>query len=714
MKHTACTVILLALALALTGCSAPPALSPTPTLAPSSPPPLPTPNLPPAEDTAEQFLSAWQLGDYATMYRLLSPKARLSISEPDFTQAYKQAQDEAGVLTLRTAMRSTLRQGQSATAAFQVEWDTPLVGTLQAENTMTLTLSGGQWDIDWTGNLIWPGLADGNVMAKTWSIPRRANIYDREGLGLAVEGKRVIIGVVPGEIADEEALLAALSPILDMSPEAIHALYAAASPGWFVPVGDISGEWAALHYATLNALPGVSLREKSVRAYRPDGLAAHTIGYVGIIPQEWLEDYRRLGYRGDEWVGLTGLEAWGEPILGGTRGGRLDIITPQGELVATLAQRPVVLPRPIYTTLKRDFQEKVEQILGDRHGAIVAMDPNNGQIVAIASHPGFDSNEIVSPPVVTPLPPLTPTEKSYVNRALMGNYHPGSTFKPIVMAAALESGLFTPQSVFNCPGYWDGLGPGFRKKCWLEGGHGTIDLVTALSASCNVTFYQLGYALNQEDENLLPQFAHQFGLGQPTGIVLNENAGLVPDLKWKNDTLGEPWYAGDAVNISIGQGDVNVTPLQMAVMYSAIANGGTVYKPQLVTRIGNPDLGPEEIVQPEVAGKLPISAENLAAIQQGLRGVVAGTRGTARHIFIGMPVAVAGKTGTAETATARPDAWFASYAPYDAPELVVIVLVENAGQGSSVAAPIARQVFEAYFGYALTPLPPILEDEVWD
>jgi penicillin-binding protein 2 len=261
--------------------------------------------------------------------------------------------------------------------------------------------------------------------------------------------------------------------------------------------------------------------------------------------------------------------------------------------------------------------------------------------------------------------------------------------------------------MFNDPGYWDGLGEAYRKFCWKKDGHGIISLVNALSASCNVTFYQVGYAENKQDVNLLPNMARAFGLGRPTGIVgLDEQVGLVPDAEYKK-SKGEVWYDGDAVNLSIGQGDLQVTPLQMAVAYSAIANGGTLYQPQLVTRIGSPDQGPEEIIPPKAVGKLPVKPENLAAIRQGLRGVVAAAVGTARYIFVGMPIKVAGKTGTAETGNPKPDAWFAAYAPSDAPEIVVIALVENIGQGSAIAAPIARNVMEAYFGYALTPLPPL-------
>ena len=703
-------LILVLTMVALVACSGPPPTpSPTPTVAVT---PTPVPPMP--EDTAKIFLSAWQQADYAAMYRQLAPNARLQVSDADFANLYRKTQTDAVVLNVRAQTRATTKLGGKTQIAFHQEWDTGVFGTLQAENVMTLTLTENRWGVEWDAGLIWPGLSGGNQMRMTWAIPERANIYDRDGLGLAYRATNATLGVIPGQIADEAALLSALSQATGLAPGVIKARYAQAAPTWYVPIAEVSGETYIQNRQILDAQPGFQARSKFVRTYRPDGVAAHTIGYHGLIPQAGLETYRKLGYRGDEWVGLVGLEKWGEKYLAGTHGGQLDIVNAPGQVVTTLAAKRPVLSRPLFTSIKRPFQEQVEKILnnadvvyGPHKSAVVVMNPNNGQILAISSHPGFDPNEIVNPSSMAQTQPLTPTEKSYVHRAVMGLYHPGSTFKPIVMAAALEAGLFTPDSMFDDPGYWDGLGEAYRKTCWKKDGHGHISLVNALSASCNVTFYQVGFAENKQDVNLLPNMARAFGLGRPTGIVgLDEQAGLVPDAAYKK-AKGEIWYDGDAVNLSIGQGDLQVTPLQMAVAYSAIANGGALYKPQLVLRIGSPDQGPEEAITPQEIGKLPVKPEHLAAIRQGLRGVVASAVGTVRNYYYGMPVKVAGKTGTAETGTAKPDAWFAAYAPSDAPEIVVVVMVENIGQGSAVASPIARNVIEAYFGYGLTPLPPL-------
>lgn len=707
---------------ALVACSGPrpDARTPIPKASPTTVPTL-TLTPPSADDTAKLFLSAWQQADYAGMYRQLSPAARLQIGDVDFADRYRKAQDEAAAINVRAQMRATTKLGGKTQITYHQEWDTALFGTLQAENVMTLTLSENRWGIDWDANMIWPGLAGGNQLRMTWAIPARANIYDRDGLGLAYEGTNVTLGVIPGQIVDEAALLKAISQVTGLATNAIKFRYANAAPTWYVPIADVPGDTYIQNRALLDAQPGFQARSKTVRSYRPDGLAAHTIGYIGVIPQAGLDLYRARGYRGDEWVGLVGLEKWGEKYLAGTHGGQLDIVTAKGDLVSTLAAARPVLSRPLFTSLKRPLQEKVEKILnnadtvyGPHKSVVVVMDPNNGQILAMSSHPGFDPNEILYPAMVSATKPLTPTENSYVNRAVAGQYHPGSTFKPIVMATGLEAGLFTPESIFNDPGYWDGLGENNRKFCWKKDGHGRISLVNGLSASCNSVFYEVGFQINRKDNDLLPNMARAFGLGRPTGIVeLDELPGLVPDAAYKK-AKGELWYDGDAVNISIGQGDLLVTPLQMAVAYSAIVNGGTVYRPQIVTRIGSQDQGPEEIIAPQVTGQVPLKPETLAAIHQGLRGVVSAAFGTATHIFVGMPVKVAGKTGTAETSTVKPDAWFAAYAPYDAPEIVVIVLMENVGQGSAVAAPIARNVMEAYFGYALTPLPSIPPDQPVD
>jgi penicillin-binding protein 2 len=291
-------------------------------------------------------------------------------------------------------------------------------------------------------------------------------------------------------------------------------------------------------------------------------------------------------------------------------------------------------------------------------------------------------------------------------------------FKIVTMAAALEAGGYTPESTYTCTGVWSELGPGAIKTDWLAGGHGTLNLVQGLERSCDPFFYHLGLDLANQDYEILPQYARAFGLGEPTGIEgLVEAGGLVPDPAWKLQDLGEGWGVGDSVNMAIGQGFLLVTPLQVARYVAAVANGGTLYRPYVVDRIGAaPDGSVDaEVFAAEAVGQLPLSEENLNAIRQGLEGATQRAGGTATYRFYNMGVPVAGKTGTAQAPgeTSLPHSWFAGYAPsncHDLPEgcetqIAVVVLVENAGEGSNVAAPIFRQVVEAFFGLPLTPLP---------
>jgi len=692
--------MLILIVLLATACSGP-AATPTPAL-----PSLPVaPTAPPAEQTAQAYFDAWARADYASMYALLTPAAQAAINVDRFASRYSQANTIATVNFTRAALKSALRDGDRVTVDYHLEWDTILFGTLAADHALTLALDPAQnrWGVEWNDGLIWPALEGGNVFSIQYSIPRRANIYDVAGKGLAVEGKIVTVGLVPGQIVDQPGLFATLSPIVGLTPEAIAGQIANAQPDWFVPIANIPFDVSQANREVL-AQPGIELRDKAAREYR--GVAAHVIGYVGFIGPEELDAWKARGYRGDEFIGKAGLEQWGESILAGTHGAMLSAITPGGQLVTEVVERPAAPSRSLYLTIEREFQQQVDDILGDRTGAIVALDPSSGRVLALTSQPDFDPNELIRPSIVTS-DELTPTVTSFFNRAAQGAYPPGSTFKPVTMAAGLEVGGYQPNSAFFDPGYWDGLGVAFRKLNWKTGGDGNIDLVTGLSASNNTVFYEVGKTVELTDSYALPNMARAFGLGRTTGITgVAEVAGVIPDPDWKLDNFNEVWTTGDGVNMAIGQGFVLATPLQLANMYAAIANGGTLYRPQLIARIGSQNEPPEEVWQPEPIGPLPVSAEHLAAIRAGLRGVINGPKGTAGFAFRGFSIAVAGKTGTAEAGSGgEPHAWFACWAPYDDPEIVVVAFIENGGQGSYRAAPLARNVLEAYYGLPLTPPP---------
>ena len=585
---------------------------------------------------------------------------------------------------------------------------------------MELSFAAGHWGVVWNEGLVWPDLFGGYFMVVDYQAPARANLYDRDGLGLAVESKLISIEVIPGQISDETALLDTLSAVTGQTQPDLQSKYAGKPLDWVIYIGDVTVEAAQSHRDALELTGGIVLKEKEARYYPQGGLAPHVVGFAGLIPAEKLAYYRSLGYRGDEWVGVAGLESWSQSTLAGRPGATLRIITPDGKTHRTLAETKLIVSRPIYTTLQRDFQFNVQQILGDRLGAIVVLDAKNGAVLAMASGPGFDPNVFIVPDAVAEREALLfDARRPLLNRATQGTYPLGSVFKIVTMAAALEAGGFAPESPYTCTGTWSEMGPQWSKKDWLAGGHGTLTLVQGLERSCDPYFYHLGLALGNAGFDLLPEYARGFGLGQPTNIDgVAEIGGVVPDPAWKLENYGEGWSVGDSVNLAIGQGFLTVTPLQVARYVAAVANGGTLYRPWVIERIGAAPDGSasEEILKPVAVGKLPVSEETLQAIRQGMEGATQRAGGTATHRFYGIDIPVAGKTGTAQAPgeTSLPHSWFAGFAPSNCDllaegceeQIAVVVLAENAGEGSSVAAPLFRQVVEAYFGLPQTPLPP--------
>ncbi len=711
-------ICLVALTL-LTACRVVPP-SPVPTL----PGPAISTSLPPnPEGTASAFLSAWQRDDYMGMYSLLSPLSQAAISQGDFVARYSDAAAAMTLTSLETTILSSFQSELDAEVLYRATLHTALVGDLTREITMRLRYEGGRWGVSWDDGLILPELKGGNALFMDYKIPSRANIYDRNGLAFAAQTDAVAIGVIPGQITDEPTLLAELSNLLGRHPETIRAQYQFAQPDWYVPLGEASADQIAARYGVLSSLGGLSLTTYRTRYYLNGPLGApHAVGYIASIPAEKLAYYQSQGYRGDESVGIIGLEAWGEKYLAGKRGGTLYVVTPGGQIAATLAQSDSAPAQAIYSTLDREFQKQVVQAMGDLPGAAVALDLNTGEVLAFGSSPSFDPN-LFDPTNLnssTLAAVLSNPARPLINRVTQGLYAPGSAFKVVTIAAGLISGLYSRDTTYNCGGTWDGLGPGFIKYDWTASKglppSGMITLPQALTVSCNPYNYQIGLDVFSIDPDYLPSIAKEFGLGKPTGIVgllegsNEEVGGLVPDARWKEENIKEKWSAGDSVNMAVGQGYLQVTPLQMAALYAAIGNGGTLYRPQLVLRIAAPGEPTVYEFKPEVIGSLPLTREQLDVIRVGLRGVVADRNGTARRSFLGLPIPLYGKTGTAEDpAGGEPHAWFVGYTKAerkDRPDIAIVVVLQNRGEGSEWAAPIFRRIVEMYFfgqSYTLYP-----------
>jgi penicillin-binding protein 2 len=382
--------------------------------------------------------------------------------------------------------------------------------------------------------------------------------------------------------------------------------------------------------------------------------------------------------------------------LAGKRGIKLLVLGPGGDVRAVAADKPAQPSQSLYTTIDLPLQRLAVTVLGDKRGAVVALDPRDGQVLALLSSPSFDPNAIVAGMSGTDWNSLLNDEgRPLVDRATQAELPPGSSFKVVTETAVLESGIFTPESTFTCTGVWTGLGDNWPMRCWLPSGHGTVSLEHGLTVSCDVVFYECGKALQESDRDTLPLFTNEFGFGARTGLdALPESAGLVPNADWKSATLGESWFAGDSVNMAVGQGNLLVTPLQLAVVYAAIANGGMRYRPQLVLSVNQ---APQEgSFKADELGKLPLESEHLASIKTGLFEGCMSPAGTAYSKLGSMTIPVAGKTGTAENPGAAPHAWFAGYAPAENPVIAMVVLLEQGGQGSLDASPLFRQLVEAY------------------
>lgn len=665
---------------------------------------------PDSRAAADAFLAAWQAEDYAGMYAMLTQVGRDAISQEVFTARYSDAAVNLTLVSLDYEITSALTNPTNAQVAYRVVYHTNLLADLSREIVMNLVLENGAWKVQWDDGLILPELSGGNSLALEINTPKRANIYDRNEKALVADMNAYAIGIVPANIGDgqEGSLLTELANLTNLRPEAIKALYdSQRSATWYIPVGEAPATAVEERYNILSGLGGLFLNPFTSRYFFDQGIAPHVTGYVQPIPVELLAEYQRLGYSGSEKVGMAGLEKWGEQYLAGTRGGSLYVVDPQGNPISRLAQNDARPSQAIYTTLDGDFQFQVQRAIAGFKGAIVVLERDTGRVLAMASSPTYDPN-LFEPTnqnsnyQLTEL--LTSNDRPLVNRAAQGGYPLGSVFKIITMAAALESGLYTPEVVYDCTlEFTDLAGQVFYDWRYERGlgPAGPLTLSQGLMRSCNTWFYHLGLDLYRQNlPTAVSDMARGFGLGSATGIgQIAEDVGNIPD----------PANEGDAVQMGIGQGAILVTPLQVADFIAAIGNGGTLYRPQVVEKIVPPDGIPIYSFTPEVRGTLPISTETLTAIQDAMLSVVEDRNGTAHRPLLGLPITVYGKTGTAQNPFGKAHAWFAGYTDEgrtDLPDIAVVVIAENSGEGSEIAAPIFRRVIEIYYnGRPLTMYP---------
>jgi len=671
---------------------------------------------PTPESAARAFLDGWQSADYARMYSLLSTLSRDAMSEADFKAFYGDVGLQTTLRNLDYKILSVEMTPTEATVQFEVTLHTILVGDITKQTRMLLKFQQGGWKVAWDDKTVLPELENGNRLVIYRDRPARGNIYDRNGLALAAEAEAVEIGIVSGEINDEDQVVAYVAMALKIPREMVRLMIDYNNPDWYIPVGDVAKADIIDIYGTLQNLGGVRLTTTMMRYYFGGGVGSHVVGYTQQPSAETKAAYQAMGYAGDERVGASGLEYWGEQFLAGRQGGQLWVTTPTGSNLTMLAQSKPQAAMAVYTTLDRDLQQQMEQtLMGPFTGAAVVLNRDTGEVLAMMSSPGYDSN-LFDPnstngtfnngALVQSI--INDARHPLVNRATRGLYPLGSVFKIVTLAAGLESGLFEADTVYNDQtGYFTEL-EGFTGTDWtIEKDmkpHGKVTLEQCLERSCNPCFWHIGLTLYYQDAWLVPNMAMAFGLGSETGIsFVEEEAGFVPNPGWKHDTQGVDWTGGDALNQAIGQGSLQVTPLQVVDFVAAVGNGGTLYRPQIILSI-HPPIGEAVLTfKPEVRGKLPVSPENLAAIQRGMTAVVNNVKGTARARFYGISdlVRIAGKTGTAQTTEFDlPNSWFVAYSfseKPNKPDIAVAVIVERIGEGSTYAAPMARRIFEIYF-----------------
>jgi penicillin-binding protein 2 len=529
-------------------------------------------------------------------------------------------------------------------------------------------------------------------------VPRRGLVYDREGRIVIDNRPSYTVAVVPAETTT--ITLPNLSQLFQMDTSILRQRIQKNMISRYQPAlvkRDVPFEAIAVLEEQAWRFPGVDIQIDQVRKY-PKQLGTESFtGYVGEVSLEDLSNGKSKDYRLGSMIGKKGLEKQYDRFLRGREGTVYKEVAASGQVIGIYSGKdpePAVPGNDLVLTIDIDLQRACEQALDTFCcGAVVAIDPRNGEILAMASYPGYDAN-MFSSVIPESLWQAIASDSTFplLNRPMKGLYPPGSTVKPVTVGAALQEGIITAYNRLQpCTG-------GFRFgnrvfRCWESAGHGRLTAAHALEQSCDVFMYQIGLKLGIDK---LSYYYAQCGFGRPTGIDLpGELSGLNPNRHFYDSTYGKhQWTQGVTLNLSIGQGELLVTPLQLAQFYCGLANNGVVYRPHLVKAIVSPE-GDTTVITPETSFTLPFSRSTLKVLMEGMRLVVEGEHGTARFLRNDR-YSIGGKTGTVENPHGENHSLFVGVAPLEAPEIVVCVLVENAGHGSEVAAPVAGKIIKAY------------------
>lgn len=597
------------------------------------------------------------------------------------------------------------------------------------------------WSMQVLSGDAYAALAENNRIREISLSSPRGRILDREGRPLVTNRATLAVSIDPADDVVRSLIVRAQSEdatddptsleledafggvaaVLAMTPQEVFDKVADSRVEALRPrliAIDVPLDVVAKLAERQTEYPGVRVDEIAVREYPNGSVAAHVLGYTGEISQEQIaEADDEAGYELGDIVGKTGAEVQFESVLQGDKGRRLIEVNASGKSQRVISEQEPVAGRDVQLTIDLEVQKTTEAVLKDalaeahrqdfpkaRAGAAVVLDVATGEVLAMASLPTFDPSVFLGGISQAEWTALTAKESEYPlnNRAVMSAYPPASTFKVVTGLAGLEYDVASSGSSYLCQGRWTEMGEQWPKWCWNHSGHGRISFVGGIEESCDTVFYEIGYEFYKRKKEELQSTAREFGLGSKTGIDLpGEVAGRVPDAAWKtefnkNYPEYQLWLPGDTVNMAIGQGDLLVTPLQMATIYAGLANGGTVMMPHVMKDVLDSEGGIALSSEPETLAKLKASEADLDVLKRALVKVT--TTGTAKGTFRGFDVSVAGKTGTAQVYGKDDYAWFCAFAPAEQPRYAVAVVVEQGGHGGSVAGPAARNILAKLLG----------------
>lgn len=558
-------------------------------------------------------------------------------------------------------------------------------------------------------------ISKNNCLRQLRQPPLRGRILDRNGKLLVDNRPAFDLRIIPEDAEPIDQTAEKLAAYIDMTAAGIKdRIREERGPYGYRTVllkKDIGRDVMAVLLSRRFELPGIVIHTSPKRNYLYDPLAAHLIGYLGEIGVKELRSGDYPEKRGGDRVGRSGVEKSFESQLSGKAGRQIVQVNATGQIMKVLGSEAPTPGNNVYLTIDLDLQQKARSLMAGKTGAVVAMDPENGEVLAMVSSPGYEQSAFINGISVEKWRSLIhDPERPMRNKAIQGQYPPASTYKIVTAMAALEEGIVNENSTTYCPGHYRYGNRVFH--CWKLSGHGDKDIIGALAESCDVYFYHVG---KQIGVDRLAWYARGCGLGTQTGIDLGHEAdGLIPTAAWKRKQKNEPWQAGETLPVAIGQGYNLVTPLQMAVLTAAVANGGKVFEPRIMKSIQT--VAGEIVRQRDanVRARLPASQKTIDIIREGLRQVVNRVHGTAYQYARSDAVEICGKTGTAQVVSRKsgqipeemdpeevkrqhlPHAWFIGYGPSEDPQIAVSVLVEHGEHGSSGAGPIAKQIIIAY------------------